>query len=126
MWQHLILISSPCLACPILLGLAPAVVEAFGASGLLLPQDDRAVKLHATVINTRYRRRASGAGQQQGQRQGQLAAEQRQPFDGRQLLQSFGELDLGTVQLPAVHLSQRGRYDTKTGFYQALDSLPLL
>lgn len=107
--------------------LPTAVVEAFGQAGLLLPQDDRPVKLHATVINTRYRKRGGGGG---GRPEGQAAAgaqqrEQRQPFDGRGLLQLHAAVDLGTVRLPAVHLSQRGKYDTETGFYWCADSLPL-
>ena len=102
---------------------SPAVVEAFSQAGLLLPQDERAVKLHATVLNTRYRRRgSSGDGQQQGQQQGREA---RQPFDGRGLLARHGGVDLGGVPLPAVHLSQRGQYNPATGFYRCFDSLPL-
>lgn len=104
------------------------MVEAFGQAGLLLPQDDRPVKLHATVMNTRYRRRSGGGGG--GRVEGQVALgaqqhEQRRPFDGRGLLQQHAGLDLGTVHLSAVHLSQRGRYDPDTGFYWCADSLPL-
>ncbi|PRW60326.1 activating signal cointegrator 1 complex subunit 1 [Chlorella sorokiniana] len=126
--------------------LCAAVVEAFSAAGLLLPQDDRAVKLHATVLNTRYRRRSSGSGssgpgqasgqaQQQGQQQpqGRGQWEQRRPFDGRQLLQRHGAVDFGAVQLPAVHISQRGQpagsasgvSDVATGFYRCAASLAL-
>lgn len=84
-----------------------AVVEAFGQAGLLLPQDDRAVKLHATVINTRYRHRGQGRGSatgagQQHQQQGQGQQQhQRQAIDGRLLLQQHAVVDLGAVALPA-------------------------
>lgn len=115
---------------------AAAVVEAFSAAGLLLQQDERAVKLHATVLNTRYRRRSSSSGgggsgpgqqgQQRGQPQGRGQWEQRQPFDGRQLLERHGGVDFGAVQLPAVHISLRGQpYDSATGFYRCAASLPL-
>lgn len=123
---------APCLSVVV-----PAVVAAFGQAGLLLPQDDRETRLHATVINTRYRRRASGNGdgggqQQGGEQQQQQQAQQRrergeprQAFDGRWLLERHGGLDLGSVALAAVHLSQRGVYDAVSGFYRCADSLPL-
>ncbi|GAB4816249.1 hypothetical protein N2152v2_003295 [Parachlorella kessleri] len=114
--------------------LCSAVVAAFGREGLLLPQDEREVKLHATVLNTRYRRPAPGAaGQPQQQRdrqqQGQQAQQgrpriDRQPFDGRLLLEKYGDIDFGLVTLPAVHLGQRGKYGAD-GFYFCADSLPL-
>lgn len=116
---------------------AAAVAEAFSAVGLLLQQDERAVKLHATVLNSRYRRRSSSSsggggsgpgqqGQQQGQQQGRGQWEQRQPFDGRRLLERHGGVDFGAVQLPTVHISQRGQpYDSATGFYRCAASLPL-
>lgn len=108
----------------------PAVVAAFSQAGLVLPQDERAVKLHATLINTRYRQRSGGGGSgaqgeaQQGQ-PGQPRREQRQPFGGRGLLERHAAADFGTVQLPAVHISQRGAYDERTGFYRCFASLAL-
>ncbi|PNW87945.1 hypothetical protein CHLRE_01g008000v5 [Chlamydomonas reinhardtii] len=113
--------------------LCDMVVEEFGRAGLLLPQDDRKVKLHATIINTRYRKR--GAEQQQGGGGGGSSSQQqrpqqggrpsdRQPFDGRALLEQHGRLDLGIHTLQAVHLSQRGAYG-EDGYYRCVRQLPL-
>ncbi|KAG2430371.1 hypothetical protein HYH02_013733 [Chlamydomonas schloesseri] len=115
--------------------LCDAVVEEFGRAGLLLPQDDRKVKLHATIINTRYRKR--GAEQQGGGGGGDRQAGggggrgrhghqpfDRQPFDGRALLAEHGRLDLGIHTLQAVHLSQRGAYG-EDGYYRCVRQLPL-
>ena len=72
--------------------------ETFGQVGLLLPQDNRAVQLHATIVNTRYCRRSGGSsrsgpgGQKQQERQGYY---QRQEFDRRQLLERHVGVDLG-------------------------------
>jgi len=58
-------------------------------------QDSRPVKLHATVINTRYAVRSThGNGQ-------------RQQFDARLLLQKFGLVDFGAVTLPSVSKIRR-------------------
>lgn len=91
----------------------------------------RDVKLHATVLNTRYRRPAGPPGFQQQQQQAGGAGRprfDRQPFDGRPLLGKYMQADFGVVELPALHLSQRGRYaegGPYPGFYSCADSLPL-
>ncbi|KAG2486288.1 hypothetical protein HYH03_014993 [Edaphochlamys debaryana] len=109
--------------CGPLEGLCDAVVEAFGGAGLLLPQDDRKVKLHATIINTRYRKRTDGAGAG-GSAGGGGGRPERQPFDGRALLQEHGRLDLGIHTIEALHLSQRGAYG-EDGYYRCAKRLAL-
>jgi hypothetical protein len=87
------------------------------------------VKLHATIINTRHRR-PSRDQQQQGQ-QGQPKRQQhgsktRRGVNGSALLQEHAGLDLGTFEVPALHISQRGCYDKASGgYYAALSTLPL-
>ncbi|PNH12215.1 Activating signal cointegrator 1 complex subunit 1 [Tetrabaena socialis] len=108
--------------------LCDLLVDQFAQAGLLLPQDERKVKLHATVVNTRYRKRAPGGagaappaaagGRQQQQR------EERQPFDGRALLAEHARLDLGIHCLEAAHLSQRGVYGPD-GYYRCAGKLSL-
>lgn len=105
--------------------LCAAAVEAFAAAGLLLPQDQRPVKLHATLMNTRYRQKGGNSGSSEQQQQGQQRWEERRPFDGRALLERHGGLDLGAVALRALHISERGAFDAATGFYRCFDSLPL-
>lgn len=86
-----------------------ASVRAFGDAGLLLPKDDRPVKLHATVMNTRLRR---------GRGDGELPGG-RTPFDARRVMEAHGEMDCGTVRLSSVHLSRRGEFDVELGgFYR--------
>lgn len=108
--------------------LCDAVLSAFASAGLLLPQDERAVKLHATIINTRYRRRGGGSTQPPPQQQldgSGGGGNRRQPFDGRALLTAHRDLSLGSLELPALHLSQRGSYDERSGYYKCAASLPL-
>jgi hypothetical protein len=47
-------------------------------------------------------------------------------FDASGVLKQFGSLDLGTVRVPALHLSERKATDPKTQFYrsEALIGLP--
>lgn len=45
---------------------------------------------------------------------------QRVPFDGRWLLPSYGNLDLGVQQVTHIHLSQRGQYQDD-GYYRPID-----
>ena len=86
-----------------------AAVRAFGDAGLLLSIDDKPVKLHATVMNTRLRR-----GRGDGERSGG-----RTPFDARRVMEAHGRLDCGTVRLTSVHLSRRGEFDVELGgFYR--------
>uniref|UniRef100_A0A7S0WY86 K Homology domain-containing protein n=1 Tax=Pyramimonas obovata TaxID=1411642 RepID=A0A7S0WY86_9CHLO len=80
------------------------VVRAFADAGLLLPQDEKPVKLHATIMNTRLRR----------------SSEARKGFDARKVLEVHGEgLDLGEQVLDSVHLSQRGVFDDN-GYYHCV------
>ena len=86
-----------------------AAVMAFRDAGLLLQKDDKPVKLHATVMNTRLRRGRGG-----GERSGG-----RTPFDARRVMEAHGLLDCGTVRLSSVHLSRRGEFDVELGgFYR--------
>lgn len=97
------------------------------------------MKLHATIINTRHRRPDSRyqqpqpTQQQQQQQQGgggrhqhnQNQQQQRQGFNGKHLLQDFEKLALGEYEVPALHISQRGVFDSNSGYYGCMASLPL-
>ncbi|DBA67498.1 TPA: hypothetical protein ACH3X2_001778 [Trebouxia sp. C0005] len=109
--------------------LCTAVVDAYADAGLLLSRDESDVKLHATVLNTRHRKRAHA---KQSGTQGVDTSEahqrnnqyDRMPFDGRWLLANYADLDLGVQQIPQIHLSQRGMY-RDDGYYQAVDVLSI-
>ncbi|GLI60817.1 hypothetical protein VaNZ11_002923 [Volvox africanus] len=119
--------------------LCDLVVEEFARAGLLLPKDERKVKLHATILNTRYRKRpqaswATGGSGRGGEGPAGAAGtgagstgrrEERQPFDGRALLGEHGRLDLGIHTIQALHLSQRGAYG-EDGYYRCARKLDLV
>mmetsp|Transcript_1872 Transcript_1872/g.2887 ORF Transcript_1872/g.2887 Transcript_1872/m.2887 type:complete len:321 (+) Transcript_1872:84-1046(+) len=103
------------------------LVAAFREAGLLLPRDNRLNKLHVTVVNTKYRRSppdtascASTASDVRSQERGDRA---RIPIDASSLLKQ--KLNWGKVVLPAIHISERGRFDLDTGFYACLHSVEL-
>lgn len=91
------------------------------------------VKLHATIINTRYRR-ASGqqpsdgattaAGQNRAEQPSSNTRRGREGFSGEELLADFADLDLGQYTVPAIHLSERGAYDT-SGYYKCFEKIYL-
>ena len=90
--------------------LADALVRAFAAGGLLLAKDDRPVKLHLTVLNSRIRRADPGQG----------GGGRRTPFDARTVLKKFGGTSFGECDLGAVHLSTRGAFREEDGYYRPL------
>ncbi|KAM8923946.1 activating signal cointegrator 1 complex subunit 1 [Pelodytes ibericus] len=94
--------------------LADRLVQRFVSSGLMLKEWDR-VKLHATVMNTLFRRdplaeeRSSFSSGKPGQRE-------RESFDARNVLKLFDSFFFGDVDLKAIHLSQRFSADS-SGYY---------
>lgn len=83
------------------------IVDRFVVSGLMQKEYDR-VKLHCTLLNTRFRRE-----------EGELDTELRESFDASHLLEGWGSLDLGQVSFDEIHLSQRvTRKKTSEGYYQ--------
>lgn len=79
----------------------------------LITEDDADVKLHATILNTRYRN---------------LGADDRSAprisFDARAMLDKFGAYDFGTVRIPSLELSQRGKYGPE-GYYHCVQKVHL-
>lgn len=72
------------------------------------------VKLHATLINTKYGRNRRDAG----------FSSERASFDASQLLQMFGQEDFGTVPLQEMQLSCLDEMGND-GYYRSLYSVPL-
>lgn len=79
---------------------ADMIVDRFVASGLMRREYDR-VKLHCTLLNTRFRREEDDLGKV---KENEMT---RESFDARPLLQRWGDLNLGKVLLSEIHLSQR-------------------
>jgi len=69
------------------------------------------VKLHATLLNTIFRKDEGDLGDR-------LLIKERESFDARQVLETWGSFSFGRVQLSEIHLSQRraGRR-TAAGYY---------
>jgi hypothetical protein len=104
-----------------------AVVDIYSGAGLLLERDDRPVKLHATLINTRLRRQTGGGGGGGGSdltatagAGGAAAAagsqhKRHESFDARAVVAAHSTVDLGEAAAAAVHLSRRGEFDVDLG-----------
>ncbi|CAM0880543.1 unnamed protein product [Alopecurus aequalis] len=88
------------------------ITEAFVKSGLVLERDARQeLRLHATIMNVRHRK-----------------SKKRKPrndsFDARNIFRQYGEQEWGEYPVPAVHLSQRFKFD-ESGYYHCCCSIPL-
>ncbi|XP_072280594.1 activating signal cointegrator 1 complex subunit 1 [Pyxicephalus adspersus] len=94
--------------------IADRLMQRFLGSGLMLKEWDR-VKLHATVMNTLFRRdplaeeRSTVSPGKPGQRE-------RESFDARNVLKLFENFSFGELDLDTVHLSQRFSTDS-SGYY---------
>ncbi|NXT89051.1 ASCC1 protein, partial [Anhinga rufa] len=100
--------------------IADQLVERFVASGLMLKEWDR-VKLHATVMNTLFRKDPSGAYPSsllinRNNTTGKSSFKERESFNGRNILKLFENFYFGEVQLDSVRLSQRFSSDA-SGYY---------
>jgi len=86
------------------------IVEKFVNSGLMKKEYEK-VKLHLTLLNTIFRK-------DQGDLSESFAGQARESFDCRPLLEGWGDIFLGEVDLDEIHLSQRraGRR-TNEGYY---------
>lgn len=79
--------------------LSDDIVDYFAKNGLM-KKDYEHVKLHATLLNTRYRRDPSP--EKRNQR-----FTKRKSFDARTILEKFGEFEFGLQGLETVQLSNR-------------------
>nr|XP_057917027.1 activating signal cointegrator 1 complex subunit 1 isoform X2 [Doryrhamphus excisus] len=98
---------------------ADRLVEYFVSVGLMVRQWDR-VKLHATVMNTLFRKDSTGEEEVSGL--GRQTTYEREAFDGRNILKIFAAYHFGDVELNTVSLSQRYSTDC-TGYYASAGSI---
>ncbi|XP_065603109.1 activating signal cointegrator 1 complex subunit 1 isoform X1 [Cyrtonyx montezumae] len=103
--------------------IADQLVERFVASGLMLREWDR-VKLHATVMNTLFRKDPSSAEERSSAVSGKSSFKERESFNGRNILKLFESFSFGEAQLDAVLLSQRYSSDA-SGYYGTAGRLAL-
>ncbi|KAL4713007.1 hypothetical protein ACJJTC_012077 [Scirpophaga incertulas] len=95
--------------------IADSLVDHFYKAGFMDKQHGREnVKLHVTLINSKYRSRLKvddGSNDDRNSRQSRVT------FDGSEILKRFRDYDFGTTELTVVHLSQRHSMGND-GYYQ--------
>lgn len=92
--------------------LVDRVLERFQASGLIV-KDWNSVKLHATVMNTLFRKDPNAEGRYNPYTaDGKYIFKERESFDGRNILKQFENFYFGTLKLNSIHISQRFTVDS--------------
>ncbi|XP_017978845.1 PREDICTED: uncharacterized protein LOC18595979 isoform X2 [Theobroma cacao] len=87
------------------------IINAFVEAGLVLEKDARhELKLHATVMNARHRKRKGKRGKFDS-------------FDARGIFKQFGSEEWGEYLIREAHLSQRFKFD-ENGYYHCCASIP--
>ncbi|XP_053197132.1 activating signal cointegrator 1 complex subunit 1 [Scomber japonicus] len=98
--------------------IADRLVEHFVSAGLMVREWDR-VKLHGTVMNTLFRKDSTV---EDTGGQGRQPMSEREAFDARNILKTFGAYRFGEFELNTVLLSQRYSTDC-TGYYSSAGSI---
>ncbi|XP_076324235.1 activating signal cointegrator 1 complex subunit 1 [Tachypleus tridentatus] len=91
--------------------LANSLVDKFTSSGLMKKQFDN-IKLHLTLMNTKFRTDNSGESQNSPQKGKKL----RETFDASYILQAFKDYHFGHTTISEIHISQL-HATGKTGYY---------
>ncbi|XP_026487667.2 activating signal cointegrator 1 complex subunit 1 [Vanessa tameamea] len=92
-----------------------SIVSHFYKAGFMDKEYDRDhVKLHVTLLNSKYRGRDKGMDEEAISKQ----SNKRETFDGSQILSKFSDYDFGTTELNNIHLSQR-KSTGPDGYYQS-------
>ncbi|XP_059585902.1 activating signal cointegrator 1 complex subunit 1 isoform X2 [Alligator mississippiensis] len=94
--------------------IADTLMEHFVSSGLMIKEWDR-VKLHATVMNTLFRKDPN-CEERNYINIGKSPFKERESFDGRNIMKLFENFYFGELQLNSVHLSERFSTDS-SGYY---------
>ncbi|XVE88860.1 hypothetical protein DITRI_Ditri19aG0102700 [Diplodiscus trichospermus] len=88
------------------------IIDAFVEAGLVLEKDAKhELKLHATVMNARHRKR-------RGNKRVKFDT-----FDARGIFEQFGSEEWGEYLIREAHLSQRFKFD-ENGYYHCCASIP--
>ncbi|XP_041968306.1 activating signal cointegrator 1 complex subunit 1 [Aricia agestis] len=93
--------------------LVDAVSQYFQKAGLMRREHDRDnVKIHATLMNSKYRAEAQDSGEDDSSRP------KRQPFDASKILAKYADYDFGVAEVTGMHLSQHHSMG-EDGYYVA-------
>lgn len=88
------------------------IIDAFSEAGLVSERDKKQkLKLHVTLMNTKYRKRKKGK-----------RFSKQIPFDARQILIKYGLQDWGEHRIVEAHLSQRSAFG-EDGYYRCCGSI---
>jgi activating signal cointegrator complex subunit 1 len=88
------------------------IIDEFVKAGLVPERDaQHKLKLHATVMNARYRKRNKGT------------RRNADSFDARNIVKQYGSEDWGEYVIRGAHLSQRFAFD-ENGYYHCCASIP--
>ncbi|XP_022954063.1 uncharacterized protein LOC111456441 isoform X1 [Cucurbita moschata] len=94
-----------------LLRACQVIIDAFDEAGLVLEKDAKQkLKLHATVMNARHRKR--------NKRKKKFDS-----FDTREIFKQYGSEEWGVYHIREAHLSQRFAFD-ENGYYHCCASIP--
>lgn len=96
--------------------LADSVVDHFEARGLLDREYER-VKLHVTLMNTKF-----AASNSEG---GAAGRPNRRHFNAKSILEKFKGFTFGSQTVDVLHLSERHTASPSTGYYQSISELHL-
>ncbi|XP_023943938.2 activating signal cointegrator 1 complex subunit 1 [Bicyclus anynana] len=90
-----------------------ALHEYFYKAGFMEKEFNRDnVKLHVTLLNSKYRSKKN-----EKEQNATNSRPQRETFDGSEVLSTFGDFDFGVIEFNDIHLSQRSTVGPD-GFYQ--------
>lgn len=94
-----------------LIGACQVIIDAYVEAGLVLEKDaNHRLKLHATVMNARHRKRKTGM-------------RKFDSFDARDIIKKYGAEEWGEYLIREAHLSQRFTFD-ENGYYHCCASIP--
>ncbi|KDR15561.1 activating signal cointegrator 1 complex subunit 1 [Zootermopsis nevadensis] len=96
--------------------IADQVADRFSSKGLMQKQYEQ-VKLHVTLMNTRFRSEESEPDISGGKRK------PRESFDATGILKNFCDFDFGEQTVDSIHLSLRFSTSGSSGYYQATASV---
>lgn len=88
------------------------IKDEFANAGLCSKREHGSVKLHMTVMNSRY------AAKQIGDEKFARTYENRTPFDATALLREHGDFDFGKFTIDHINICTLHTEDEKTGYYE--------
>ncbi|KAL0894878.1 hypothetical protein ABMA27_013390 [Loxostege sticticalis] len=98
--------------------LADGLLDHFYKAGYMDKDHGREnVKLHVTLINSKYRSRSSQPAGEEDSALSKSSRQTRETFDGTEIFKKYADYDFGVMELRHIHLSQRHSMGAD-GYYQ--------